>query len=148
MHSELSKFKKQSEENVEKYNIINTNLEKIDRTDKIIRDLVSTIKTMRVGNEKMQEELGKNLQEFQEKFNSQESIIDEFEKFEVSTNKKLGMISEEFKILRDYNDAVELKLKSLEDTSNIIITENINLQNRFKEELSKIESNLIFYLFK
>jgi hypothetical protein len=148
MHSELSKFKKQSEENVEKYNLINTNLEKIDRTDKIIRDLVSTIKTMRVGNEKMQEELGKNLQEFQEKFNSQESIIDEFEKFEVSTNKKLVMISEEFKILRDYNDAVELKLKSLEDTSNIIITENINIQNRFKEELSKIESNLIFYLFK
>ena len=138
-NNELNKLKKVNEENIEKYQLITSNLEKFERTDKIIRDLVNTIKTMRTGNEKMQEEMGKNLNEFQDKLQLQENIIETFEKFEESTNKKLVLVSEELSGLRQNDEVLDEKLKSLEDTSRHIIEENINLTTRFKEEIGKIE---------
>lgn len=148
MNNELAKLKKNFDENVDSTNIIKKNVEKFDRTEKLIGELLTQISTMKSNATKWNSDFLKSLNDFDAKIASQENIIEQFEKFEKITNKRIDQINNEYKNLHNTlsirentsEDRLNLKIKSLEDTVNYLTNENIKISHKLREEVIKNES--------
>lgn len=93
--SEMSKLKKTFEDNYDNTSIIRKNLEKFDKTEKLITELLSQITNMKTSNTKYQVDFLKNLNEFDDKLSSQDVLLDRYEKFEKNANKKIDNLNTE-----------------------------------------------------
>jgi hypothetical protein len=169
MNSDLNKVKKTNEESLEKLNQIVTSSEKLEKMEKLIKDLVATMKTNKINTEKIQGEIYKTLNEFGGRISEIENhsfselekfLTEKLNKIEVDSKTKIVEIKKENFTL---NESINKILKSNVDEKIIKLEEIVNkasfdqeikmngmkdeIKNEFKhcmkDEISSNNENLI-----
>ncbi len=148
MNNEFSKLKRSFEDTVENTSVIRRNIDKFDKTEKLISGLLGQMSEMRNSNIKWQADFLKNLNDFNEKIMLQESTLEDFEKFEKNVRKRIDnfnseikAVQNEFKIkITDFDFKHTEKSKVISDEVQNLINENWKLSHKFTEEVQKVES--------
>lgn len=123
------KFKTETEENFEQLNSLNKNLEKFEKSEKLINELLGQISNVKTSNIKWQSDFMKNMNEYDEKLMNTEILIDQLDKQDKILHKKL--------------DSMQIDLKRKE--SNIL--ENYEVSNNvFNDKLIDVRYFNIFLL--
>ena len=146
INNEHNKLKKIFEDFME--TSLKKNLDKIEKTEKLITNIVQGMTEMKQSNVKWQADFLKNLNEFNEKMIVQESTLEELENFEKNVNKKFDFFNVEIKNLNQDSksllETIESKIKEnsyiFENNIQKIFEENKTLNERLSSELLKIES--------
>ncbi len=141
------KLKKNFEDNLDNILIYKKNLEKIDKTEKLITNILQGMSDMKNSNVKWQADFLKNLNDFNEKMIVQESTLEELENFENNVNKKFNIISSDLKTLKleikSLPGFVELKqsesTKKLESSISSLSEDNRRINDKLTSEIVKIE---------
>lgn len=146
-NNEVTKLKKAFDDNVDNTNIIKRNIDKFDRTEKLISGLLTQISEMKNHNLKWQAEFLKSLNDFNEKLVLQESSMEQHESFERIVQKKIENVINEIKNIRTEHsmkmEEIESKhwgkINALEESYTFLFDENTKASNKVKEELIKME---------
>jgi hypothetical protein len=142
INGEFSKLKKSFEENVDNSNIIKRNIDKFDRSEKLITGLLTQIAEMKNNNIKWQSDFLRNLNDFNEKLLIQETAIEQYENLESIINKKIENESKASSLKREeYENKINDKIKFMEQNYESVVEECSKIHNKFKEEIIKAEVN-------
>jgi len=146
------KFKKKKL--IEEFDTKNTELSnkftKFANFEKLISQLITQINNLRNNNLQWQSDFLKNMNDFNDKIMNQEILLDSFEKFEKSTDKKIEIICEEIKGIKNIPKNFEKNLEEKENEFKEKFTEkleeitklNENKEKLVKDELLKMELNV------
>lgn len=86
---DFSKFKTETEENIDQVNNMNKNFEKYEKSEKLINELLSQISNLKTSNIKWQSDFLKNMNEYNEKLMNTEILMDQLDKQDKIIHKKL-----------------------------------------------------------
>lgn len=146
INNEHNKLKKNFEDFVD--NSSKKNSEKIEKTEKLITNIVQGMTEMKNSNVKWQADFLKNLNDFNEKMIVQESTLEELENFEKNVNKKFEFFNSEIKLIKNeikmLPEILENKIKDNTSTFDkniqLLFEENKKVSERLSSEILKIES--------
>jgi hypothetical protein len=151
MSNEMTKLKKGFDENfVENSDLIRKSMQKFERAEKLVNELMNHMTNMKSNNLKWQNDFKKDLNDFSEKILNQEKIIEQYDLFDKNINNKVDTIGADLKNIKgEFNKSISAlegklnnKIDSLDESFQFISSENVRINNKIKEETTKMEGKL------
>lgn len=148
INSEANKLRKSFEDTVDNTSIIKKNIDKFERSERLISQLLNQISEMKNTSLKWQSDFLKNINDVNEKVSQQQILIEQFENYENIISKKVDQVSTSMNKIqaamaqeKDSDNKLRDSVNLIEENLKLLSTEDKNISSKLNSEIVKLEGN-------